>query len=421
MNRRTGPKSQPPGIPGLDASRHGGGQLVLLLAMVLGLCASLHAGEFPPCSSRFRGTDAAAVATPEGALLYARRVQTPHVPASTLKILTALAALRTLGPTYRFVTEFYLDAQGNLKVKGYGDPLLISEVWKGIAGRLAREISGYRDLILDRSYFSQDIRIPGRHRSTNPYDAPVGALCANFNTIFFERDAQGRIVSAEAQTPLLPFALRRIRALRLKRGRYTFTHDREEAARYAGELLAHFLAKRGVYGSGNIRPGLVSAQDRLLLAHASPFPLEEVVRKMLAFSNNFVANQLVIALGARAEGPPGTLDKGLRVIRSYAENHLQLERFHVAEGSGISHRNRMTAAGMLKVLQDFMPYRRLLKRRGPVLYKTGSLHGIRARAGYLEPSGKGPHPFVVFLHRDTLPLDPIMDCLSEWVGKIPSS
>ncbi len=389
----------------------------MVLVLSLGLGASLGAWEPPPCGARFKGTDAVAVSTPGGALLYARRLDTPHVPASTLKILTALTALRTLGSSYRFVTEFYLDGQGNLKVKGYGDPLLISEIWQQIAASLARNISSYADLIVDDSYFSHTIRIPGRRRSTNPYDAPVGALCANFNTIFFDRDARGRIVSAEAQTPLLPFAMRRIRALGLESGRYTFTHDRAEAARYAGELLAYFLARQGVKGSGSIRPGRVAPQDRLLLAHASPFPLEEVVRKMLEFSNNFMANQLVIAMGARAEGPPGTLQKGLRVIRAYAEKRLRLKDLRVVEGSGISHRNRITAAGMLRVLQAFMPYRHLLKQRGAILYKTGSLRGVRARAGYLEPPGKGTYPFVVLLGRHTLRLDPIMDCLEDWVGK----
>ena len=377
--------------------------------------------SIPACFKGLSGNDSALLAGTDGRPLYAVSAATPSVPASTLKILTAAAALHHLGASYRFPTEFYLDPQGNLKVKGYGDPMLISEVWREIADRLAARLSHLPDLVVDSSYFDHPIRIPGRERSTNPYDAPVGALCANFNTVFFARDAQGRIVSAEPQTPMLPFARRKVATLGLQQGRYTFSHSRDDGARYAAELLLHFLREKGLKGEGRVRPGRVTGGDRLLLRYRSPYALEEVVAGMMEFSNNFVANQLLISMGAQIQGPPGTLSKGLGVLRSYAARELGRPAIVVEEGSGISRANRLSALDMLAVLRAFLPHRHLLTRRENALYKTGSLRGVRTRAGYLEGLQGKVYPFVLFLQgNDSAAIDRMVDCLARWAnGKRP--
>ena len=55
-------------------------------------------------------------------------------PASNVKLVTTLAALKYLGPNYKFKTKIYTDGSiqngvlnGNLYVKGFGDPKLVSE------------------------------------------------------------------------------------------------------------------------------------------------------------------------------------------------------------------------------------------------------------------------------------------------------
>lgn len=358
---------------------------------------------------RITSTDALVVAAPDGQIFYKKNEAIKHVPASTLKLLTSLCAIHYLGPSCRFKTEFYMDTSGNLKVKGYGDPLLLSEVWQEIAYGLAKEVRGFKDLILDDTYFSQPLIIPGQNRSTNPYDAPVGALCANFNTVFFDRDENGRVIPAEPQTPLIPYARKKIRSLGLKKGRYTFTHDRSESARYAGELLSYFLRQEGVAAHGKIRPDTVKPEDKLILTYRSRFTLEAGLKKMLEFSNNFMANQILIALGAHVYGPPGTLTKGVRAIYDYAGEELDLKDIKVVEGSGISRKNRASALDMLAILKRFKPYRHLLKRKDNVLFKTGSLKGIRTRAGYVEENGRGPYSFVIFLNRSGPDMDKLME------------
>jgi len=374
------------------------------------------AGQNLPCLINITSKDALLVADPDSRILYKKNETKRLIPASTIKVLTALAALNHFGPSYRFRTEFYTDPFQNLKVKGYGDPLLTSEILQELADYLSTKILRFQDLILDNTYFSSHIKIPGCGNSTNPYDAPVGALCANFNTVVFRRDRKGRIISSEKQTPMIPFARDRIRSLGLKRGRYTFIDNSRDAALYTGELLLHFPRKRGVKSQGNIRFGPVRPDDMLIYTYESIFTLESVVQKMLASSSNFMANQIFIALGASVCGPPGTLAKGVRAVTEYAKNELLLQNIKIVEGSGISRQNRISALEMLTILKEFRSYRHLLRRKDNVLYKTGSLKGIRTKVGYIGGYPQRPYYFVVFFNRRNSNMDAAINCVKKAIA-----
>ena len=97
--------------------------------------------------------DSVMVASPDGAPLVAIHADRLLVPASILKLITVSAALDQLGEDYRFKTEFYQDDQHNLIVKGYGDPLLISERMTTIATALAGKLTSFQRLVLDDSFF----------------------------------------------------------------------------------------------------------------------------------------------------------------------------------------------------------------------------------------------------------------------------
>lgn len=370
-----------------------------------------------PCKNHIKSTDSFLVATPRGKVLFEKNAHKQRVPASTLKVLTALAALDHFGPLYQFRTGFHMDAKGNLKVKGYGDPLLISEVLHQIAVILARKIDSVQSIILDDTYFAAQIAVPGCDNTTNPYDAPIGALCANFNTVAFKRKKNGRIYSTERQTPMIPFMVRQIRARNLKSGRRCFTHNSKEAALYVGELLRYMLRKRGVETRGTIRFGSVSPEDTLIFTYRSTFPLETVVQKMLHSSSNFMANQIFVALGASVYGAPGTLAKGIRATQAYAKKSLGLKHIRIVEGSGLSRKNRLSAYDMLAILEKFKPYKDLLKSQDHVLYKTGSLRGIRARAGYIESQLQGSCYFAVFFNRKGSNIKAMVRCLKKAIEK----
>jgi D-alanyl-D-alanine carboxypeptidase/D-alanyl-D-alanine-endopeptidase (penicillin-binding protein 4) len=308
-----------------------------------------------------------------------------------------------------------MDAEHNLKIKGYGDPLLISEVWQEIADTLAEKLRDFEELILDDTYFSQPLIIPGCNQSTNPYDAPVGALCTNFNTVFFDRDQQGKIIPAEPQTPMIPFARQKIRTLGLKKGRYVFISDHEEAARYTGELLLYLLKQRGIKSRGGIRLGAIDPEDRLVYVYRSKFTLESAIKKMMEFSNNFVANQIFVALGASVYGPPGTVVKGVEAVSAYAKRNLHLEDIEIVEGSGISRKNHLSAQEMLTILKQFKPYRHLLNRKDGELYKTGSLKGVRARVGYRGEGEQETYYFIIFINRTNPDMDWLTKCLRRFL------
>ncbi|GIT06592.1 MAG: hypothetical protein CM1200mP30_02220 [Pseudomonadota bacterium] len=131
------------------------------------------------------------------------------LPASVQKFATALAALHFFGSQFRFSTDFYMDQNNELGIRGNGDPFLVSEEWQKIAEKLSDlptvpKIS--QGLFFDTSLFEENIQIPGIKYSLNPYDAGIGALVVNFNTVYLKVDKNGTIYSAEEQTPLTPLA-----------------------------------------------------------------------------------------------------------------------------------------------------------------------------------------------------------------------
>ncbi|MGB5423343.1 MAG: D-alanyl-D-alanine carboxypeptidase [Desulfobacterales bacterium] len=342
--------------------------------------------------------DAILVTDSDGRVLISKNETRPLIPASTLKIFTALVALHTLGPDYRFVTEFYRDDDDNLTIKGYGDPGLVSEVLGEIARNLEPKLPRVNDIILDASYFAQPLEIPGISSSSEPYDAPNGALCVNFNTVFFKKE-NGTYISAEPQTPLLPMVLGRVRSSNLNEGRIVLSHNENEITLYSGYLFDHFLRQVGVTVTGKVAIGTVRPDhDQLIYRHQSPLTLSDTIARLLTFSNNYTTNQILIAAGVRRYGPPGTLEKGVQAARDYARNILQLDDIHISEGSGISRDNRITARDMQKVLDAFAPYHTLMRSEGRQFYKTGTLRGISTRAGYIERPDGSLRRFVVLVN-----------------------
>ena len=216
---------------------------------------------------------------------------------------------------------------------------------------------------------------------------------------------------------MIPFMEKQIRAMGLKSGRRTFTHNSIKAALYVGELLRHLLNERGVKIGGDIRFGAVVPKDTLIFTYRSIFPLETVVEKMLHSSSNFMANQLFVALGASVYGPPGTLDKGIRATRAYVKKELGLKHIKIVEGAGLSRKNHLSAYDMLAILEKFKPYRYLLKKQDHVLYKTGSLRGIRTRAGYIESHPSGLYCFAVFFNRNGSNMHSMIRCLKRAINK----
>ena len=354
--------------------------------------------------------DALLAADPTGKTVLSIHADKMLMPASTLKILTALIARHYLGEAFRFKTEIYVDDHENLKIKGYGDPLLISEALRDISKAVAKQVHRFNDLIVDGSYFGA-VTIPGVTDTLNPYDAPNGALAVNFNTVSFKRSGN-RVVSAEPQTPIVPFILGRIRKTGLQEERIVLSAENDEATLYAGHLFQRFLADAGIESTGSVKQGKVRHErDRLVYRYISAFTLDQVIQRLLMYSNNYMANQLLIAAGIAAYGPPGTLDKGLSAADAYVRKILKRKDIQMAEGSGISRKNRITPACMMKILKTFTPLHELMREEDGTYFKTGSLSGVKTRAGYVRGADGRLSPFVIMLNTPGKHTDPVMSRL----------
>ena len=386
--------------------------LLVILAMTLTKATpAIAADRFATLRSLIGSNDSLIVADPGGRTIVKKNENKKLIPASILKILTSLSAFHYLGTDHRYATEFYLDKQSNFKIKGSGDPLLISEIINEISARLSESIESsivLNNLVVDDSHFNQPLTIPGINSSLQPYDAPNGALCVNFNTVFFKRTESG-YVSAESQTPLLPYAERKIRARNLKNGRFVLSHLEKENTIYAGKLFHYFLKQNGVQFSGSVTSGrVIKCEDKLIYRYVSGFSLAQIILKLLEHSNNFMTNQLLITSGIAVRGPPGNLEKGVAALRDYAAKILLINNMSIVEGSGISRQNRLSALHMLRVLDKFKPHHRLLRRNGREFYKTGTLYGVSTRAGYIVSEKDGLYRYVVMLNTPGKSTKPIM-------------
>ena len=98
-----------------------------------------------------------------GAPVEACRPDAPLIPASTLKLVTAWLALSHWGEDYRFTTDFFIDDDQRLWVRGNGDPMLVSEELERIAAALAQSgIESLRGIGVDEGWFATTVKIPGR-------------------------------------------------------------------------------------------------------------------------------------------------------------------------------------------------------------------------------------------------------------------
>lgn len=358
--------------------------IILLISM-----SAAHASLPQNIARLLGGDDSLYVADDKGREIYSYKADELRVPASTIKVLTAIAALETLGADFRFPTDFYARGADTIVMKGYGDPFWVSEVIEEAACAMGGKAGGKRpNLVLDDTYFQKPMIVPGAVKSTNPYDSPVGALCANFNSVMFRYGTGNRPESDEAQTPLIPFAENLIKARNLPTGRVLLAAERGEAALYAGNLFSWFYGKCRNETFQNVTMGAVAPTDRLVHRSLSPYGLEELVGKFLATSSNFMTNQIFLAAGAKVMGAPASFDKGAAVVRKFAAEKLGIRDLKLVEGSGLSRENRMTARHMDKVLARFYPYRGLMKEKDGIRFKTGTLSGISARAGYLDIVGE---------------------------------
>lgn len=398
-------------------------RILLLLLAVFSLERPAEGGPPPPPDSA-----AAKLVThggyaveggPDGKLL-AMNSKQQFVPASTLKILTALASLNILGPEYRFETAFIQDEHGDLYIQGFGDPYLTSEEVAYVCGLMARYgLQKVRDLVLDASAFDLQTAADGAGDSDNPYDAMNSALAVNFNTVNVVVDDRGRVVSAEKQTPTLPLMQELAAHLPAGEHRLNITAagpaDREGMiGRYTGELFRAVLLEKGLAGEGRVRSGRYQGNLKPLYVHSSRWALKDLIRPLMRFSNNYIANQIFLACGVPDKQYPATWQKSRNAFKAYLEGEIKLgpDQIVVVEGAGLSRQNLATPEAMLAILQAFKPYAYMLPEVDGRFQKSGTLTGVYSYAGYFVRK-RSLDSFVIFLNQPDNTRDELLALLTR--------
>ncbi|MFM1847880.1 MAG: hypothetical protein RL417_1354 [Pseudomonadota bacterium] len=358
-------------------------------------------------------------------------------PASVLKIVTAAAALELLGPEYTFRTEFWVNhpvpgGVETLTVVGGGDPDLTTEGGWLVARELhKRGIRRIGSIVLDESHFAS-LRPASGQRA---YRAGSAGLSFNFNSIGFKicptspgKNAvvsvdpweSGATISGNVRTgkgggltvDQKGSGLRYVLGGFVPPGECVSVYRSvPDPAGYFGRTFVELLRGVGVQVLRGAAPGRKSAGARLMYEHASK-PLVDIVRDLNHFSNNFIAEQLLLALG---EVPGGGRDRqvGLDRLSRYLVNlGVPSEQVSLADASGLSHTNRLTPRAIVTVLRrmarsvevgpEFEISLSVSGRNGTlrrrdfgggesptVRAKTGTLDGVSSLAGYLSGrSGK---------------------------------
>ncbi|WP_095082692.1 D-alanyl-D-alanine carboxypeptidase/D-alanyl-D-alanine-endopeptidase [Pseudomonas sp. Irchel s3h17] len=384
-------------------------------------------------------------------------------PASTMKLVTTYAALEMLGPNHQWKTEFYTDGtlsggilHGNLYLKGGGDPKLnMEKLWllmRDLRANGVQQVTG--DLVLDRSFFIQP-QLPQFNDDGNddnkPFLVKPDALLVNLKALrFVARNDSGRVL-VSVEPPIATVRIdNQVKAVNSKQCtggvRYNPVPqaDGSVAVTVAGQLgegcssqTYLSLLDHATYTAGAVRAiwqelgGSIQGKDRLasvpkdakVLARAFSPDLAEIIRDINKYSNNTMAQQLFLSLGAkyRTDADGDDAKAAQRVVRQWlAKKGITASHLVMENGSGLSRAERVSAREMASMLQaawrspysaefvSSMPIsgmdgtmRKRLKTtamRGEAHVKTGTLNTVRAIAGFSRDNNGNTWAVVAILN-----------------------
>ncbi|MGI9292082.1 MAG: D-alanyl-D-alanine carboxypeptidase/D-alanyl-D-alanine endopeptidase [Gammaproteobacteria bacterium] len=405
-------------------------------------------------------------------------------PASTIKLLTTWVALEQLGPAWTWTTEAYAVGDindgvldGDLYLKGYGDPYFITErLWwfqRQLKLRGVNEISG--DLVIDNSYFDLEPQDSSEFdgEGLRAYNVAPDALLVNFQAMYmtFRPDTENNRVHLIADP--LPANLTFDNRLKLKKGgcggyqngiavdpvdkktrdrleirgkfgrgcnEYSMTRAALTAPTFAYGVFRSIWEESGGVLRGGLRVAEVPTEAELVFTTESP-PLADVITYVNKFSNNVMARQLFLTLAAERESVPGTLDKARKVTELTLKKHdLEFAELLIANGSGLSRDTRISAEHLGQVLlasanspwsAEFISSMSLpgldgtLRKRftheaatGRMHMKTGRLSDVYATAGYVHADSGREYVLVVlqnYRRADKGPGEAVQAALLRWV------
>lgn len=399
-------------------------------------------------------------------------------PASVMKLVTTYVALDQLGPAFTWPTGVYLDGtvrdgvlQGNLVIKGQGDPKLVVErLWlllRRVQGLGIRLVAG--DIVLDRSAFEVAPQDPGEFdgERLRPYNASPDALLLNFKSLAFTfvPDVVAGVARLQTEPPLAgvqvpasvalsnepcgdwrgalkadfadPLKVQFGGAYPVSCGERVWPVAYADPARFAPRVVEALWRELGGALTGKVRDGRVPATLKPAFEVTSP-PLTEAIRDINKFSNNVMAQQLFLTLSAQARGT-GTLDGSRSLITTWWSARFGAADAPVLDnGSGLSRSERISAQALGRLLQTawaspVMPElvsslpisgvdgtlrRSKVRLPGTAHLKTGSLRDVVSIAGYVDAaSGKRVVLIALVNHPNANAARPALDALVEWAAR----
>jgi serine-type D-Ala-D-Ala carboxypeptidase/endopeptidase (penicillin-binding protein 4) len=301
-----------------------------VVSAVLAVPGGAANGSLPSLLSRalhgpfvdFATSGAVAVDLSTGRVVFAHNATLPLRPASNEKLAVTYAALTALGPAFRIETDVLGEGEkdgstwhGNLVLKGYGDPTLSSQDLVALAQQIRADgitaVSG--EVLGDETWFDAHRTAPGWKAAFYIKESPP------LSALIVDRGAVGRFTS---HNPALS----------------------------AAQKFAKLLARAGVTVAGGATLG--AADDAgVELAFVDSPTLAAMVHWMDKVSDNFTAEMLVKELGAVQAGA-GTTAAGIGVVRAQlADAGVPLAGVTMADGSGLSLIDRMTASTLVSLLR----------------------------------------------------------------------
>lgn len=409
--------------------------------------------------------------------------------ASVMKVVTTHAALDMLTPAYRWKTEVYRDGtlanwvlQGDLVIKGYGDPSFkAQDFWRLLMGlRQAgiKKING--DLRIDKSQFASNLaNLNFDAEKWRAYNASPSAFLVNGRNTSFKFSSVDDAVSVLQEFELPEVVI--VNKMQPAKGacgdwRSRMTYEvkavqnqvREEAQvqvtfsgtypatcgerflelsvlnddQYAFYTFKKLWRELGGEFNGVLKVSEKSSTAVKVLEQWSE-PLGSVVRDINKWSNNVMAKQLLLTLAAEKVSLPASEAGGSEAIKRWlAGKGLQFDELVIENGSGLSRIEQISAAhlGQLLVsaynspiMPEMMASLPILSLDGTVQQrlkesasngrahlKTGSINGVSAIAGYVLDANGHRHVLVMMVnHPKAGASRAAQDALIEWVHHQP--
>ncbi|MDG6896344.1 serine-type D-Ala-D-Ala carboxypeptidase [Volucribacter amazonae] len=385
------------------------------------------------------------------------------LPASTQKVLTALTAKLFLPDSFRFNTSLLTQGkikngvlQGNLVVQFNGDPDLTSGQLYQLLAQLKQQgiekIDG--NLIIDTAIFASHDRAAGWiwNDLTMCFNAPPAAINLDNNCFYVNLDANypvGEVAkfNVPASFPVQVFG--QVRIVDNKEANYCLldavVHDNnryqikgcirrqnkpfglsfavQDPDSYGVAIIQRQLKQLGITFTGQVQQAINPQQGQLFAQHQSA-SLSELIKKMMKKSDNQIADALFRTIAYHYYKRPATFQLGSLAMKQILQTkaNIPLGNAVIADGSGLSRHNLISAQDMLRVLDYIITHEDqlqllesfptagvdgTLRGRGSMLAsplaqnikaKTGALKGVYNLAGFMTNARGETVAFVQFIN-----------------------